>query len=72
MARSPRSAHTLARQITTLADAGHHVIASVHNPILIASVAEVLSPEHDRWRSFLGFLDTRAQHPKKLAQANVE
>jgi len=60
MALSPRSAHLLARIFREMGEAGHQIIASVHNPIVIASQEEVLSLEHGKWMSSEAFLAAHA------------
>ena len=60
MALSPRSAHLLAKIFAGIGASGHQVIASVHNPIVIASQEEVLSLEHGKWMSSEAFLDDHA------------
>jgi len=60
MALSPRSAHLLANIFEEIGAAGHQVIASVHNPIVIASQRDVLSLEHDKWMTSEAFLNAHA------------
>lgn len=61
-ALSPRSIRVFAEDLATVKDPGQ-VIASVHNPLLIASVDEVLSLEHRRWMSSEEFLASQAKDP---------
>lgn len=56
---SPRSAVELLRIMRLVTASGGQVIASVHNPILMLGVPEVLSLEHRRWMTGREFL---AQH----------
>lgn len=58
MALSIRSARKLGEALTEVAKEGTHVIAAVHNPIVIASQAEVLSLEHRRWMSSNEFIES--------------
>ncbi len=56
MALSIRSVHHLAALLQRAADAGHQVIAAVHNPIVIASQPRVLSLEDREWLSSERFI----------------
>lgn len=58
-ALSPRSVYALAESFKTAAARGVHLIAAVHNPILIESVPEVLSLEHRRWMPSAEFMATQ-------------
>jgi predicted ATPase len=49
MALSPRTVMQLAHLLVDLAERGHQVVASCHNPWLIEIAPEVLSLEHGRW-----------------------
>lgn len=57
---SIRSAHRLVATFAQMARAGHQIIASVHNPIVIASAREVLSLEHRRWMPSTEFIDSHS------------
>lgn len=56
MALSIRSCHKLAKLLKEAAENGCQVIASVHNPIVIAAFPEVLSVEHRRWMPSAEFI----------------
>jgi predicted ATPase len=55
---SPRSAVELLRVLRVVTEHGGQVIASVHSPILMLGVPEVLSLEHRRWMPGREFLAT--------------
>lgn len=57
MALSCRSAVKLVKVLNQLAEKGQQVIASVHNPIAIASFEHVLSMEHRQWMLSRDFLE---------------
>ena len=67
MALSPRSIHTLVQSIRNAEKRGVQVIAAVHNPLLIASFAEVLSLEHGRWMRSWEFLESQTE-PSTMAK----
>lgn len=66
MALCPRSIHSLVAALEKAALGGGQVIASVHNPLLIASFPEVLSLEHQRWMPSHEFLELQATTPSPV------
>lgn len=56
MALSLRSAHRLAASLAAASQRGAQIVAAVHNPVVIASAAEVYSAEHRRWMPSAEFL----------------
>lgn len=66
-ALSPRSAYQLVKGLEAVVVRGFHVIASVHNPILIESQPEVLSVEHRRWMPSKEFLELMRTTPSPKA-----
>jgi predicted ATPase len=63
MALSPRSIHTLVKAFEQGASGGGQILATAHNPLLIASFPEVLSLEHQRWMPSHEFLASQATDP---------
>ncbi len=57
MALSIRSVSKLVRTFKALDEAGHQVIAAVHNPLLIMAFSPVFSVEHRKWMPSKDFLD---------------
>lgn len=69
MALSPRSIYRLVDNLKEAADKGAQIVASVHNPLLIALFPEVMSLEHGRWMPSHEYLELVATtestvHPK--------
>jgi len=65
MALSPKNALLLAKQLQRLAAGGNQILAAVHNPLVIASQAEVFSLEHKRWMGSDKFLLAHAEAAEK-------
>ena len=58
-ALSIRSCHKLIEKINTAIANSCQIIASVHNPIIIGSVPEVLSLEHKKWMDSKEFIESQ-------------
>ncbi len=67
---SPRSVFSLLGMFKKVAARGDQILASVHNPILIEGVPEVLSLEHRRWMKSSEFMEAmRNPEPYKPPKA---
>lgn len=60
MALSPRTVLQLGHVLVDLAQRGHQVVASCHNPWLIEIATDVLSLEHNMWMTSADFLKLHA------------
>jgi len=60
---SPRSCYALYDLMKDTVRRGCQIVASVHNPILIASAPEVFSLEHLKWMEGAAFLETQKSPP---------
>ena len=61
MALSIRSCHKLVRAFQHIADVGGQVIATAHNPIVIAGFETVYSLEHRRWMPNHEFIESQRE-----------
>lgn len=59
MALSIRSCYRLAQSFKHVAEQGGQVVATAHNPVVIAEFEKVYSLEHQQWMSGLEFIETQ-------------